>query len=223
MVHVEVVLILPRLDEELEVSVFPPDAAAARPDAQRPILQEILVAFGREPEIRFGALAQTEPPRQQAHRPLVDLGGRDLQSGIATSRFVCHPGRRRVAEVLVLRADDGRDDLADAGAAVTTDSRERRIAALYPGAADEPHAGERERQLGLWAGTSGSRRHDGDAQRLHLPQTRRADLQGVGAERNPVQAPARTRVHAPVPHEIPGIADREHVTHEALRGPHAGD
>src|SRR2546430_5580400 len=29
-----------------------------------------------------------------------------------------------------------------------------------------PHAGERERQLGLWAGTSGSRRHDGDAQRL---------------------------------------------------------
>src|SRR5262249_62158705 len=50
-IHVEVVLILARLDEELEILFVPPGAAAARPDPQRLVLEEILVAFGRKPEV----------------------------------------------------------------------------------------------------------------------------------------------------------------------------
>jgi len=98
--------------------------------------------------------------------------------------------RRGVAEVLVLGADDRRDHLAEPGAAIATDARDRRVAALYPRAADEAHARQPERQRGF--GADRRRRDDGNPQRLHLPQARRADLERVGAEGNSIQTPTCT-------------------------------
>ena len=59
-----------------------------------------------------------------------------------------------------------------------------------------------------------------------MPQAGGSDLKGVGAKRDPVQAPAGSaspRIHTAITHEVTRIADREDVAHEALRRPHTGD
>ena len=143
-IHVEVVLILPGLDEELEVSVLPPRAPAACPDTQRAVLQEILVAFARKAQIRFGPLPEPEPMREHTHRPLVDFGGPDLKCRTTAASLVGDARRRCIAEVLVIRADDRCDDFTESRAAIATDAQYWCVAALHPRAADEPHTGQGE-------------------------------------------------------------------------------
>src|SRR5207247_3684699 len=121
-IHVEIVLVLPCLDEELEVSVLPTHATPARPDAQGAVLEKVLVPFSREAQIGFGALAHAESAGEQAHRVLVDFGRADLKAGILLGRFVHDAGRRRVAEVLILRAHDRGHDLSGACAALAADA-----------------------------------------------------------------------------------------------------
>src|SRR5206468_5382744 len=69
-------LVLPRLDEELEVAVLPTHATPARPDAQRAVLEKVLVPYSREAQIGLGALAHAESAGEQAHRVFVDFGRR---------------------------------------------------------------------------------------------------------------------------------------------------
>src|SRR5206468_3749128 len=81
------------------VAGLPAGPAAAGPGAQLAVLEEVLVALGREARERFGALADLETARQQSQRALVDLRRRELQVGVAPARLVGHAGRRRIAEV----------------------------------------------------------------------------------------------------------------------------
>ena len=190
-VEIEVVLILPRLDEKLEVAVVPSRAAAPRPGAQGLVLQEVLVAFGREAQIRHGALAGPQAARQHAHGALVDLDGAELEAGVAPPRLIDDAGRRRVPKIGVLRAHNRGDDFADAGAAQAGDAFDRRVAPLDPGAPDQPHA--RQREVDLWrrARNARRRRDHGETEGLNLTEVGIADLQRVGAEGNAVQAPPR--------------------------------
>ena len=131
-IHVEIVLILARLDVELEVAVLPPRPAAARPDPQGAVLEEILVAFRGEAQVGFGTLAEAQAAAEQPQRALVDFGGADLEARVTASRLVRHAGWGRVPEIAVLRADDGCNDLPDSGAALATDPGQRRVGALHP-------------------------------------------------------------------------------------------
>ncbi len=225
-IHVEVVLILPRLDEELEIAVLPARTAAARPDAQRSVLQEILVALRRKAQVRLGPLSDAEAVREESHRALVDFGGGQLEARVAAPRLIDDAGRGRVAEVAILGAHDRGDHLATARAAFAADPRDGRIAALHPRAADELHAREREVYLGIRTAPGRRRHHYRDPQRLHLPQARCADLDRVLAEWNAVQAPPSRatgrRDHAAVANKETLIANREYVPDEALRRARTG-
>ena len=139
-----------------------------------------------------------------------------MKAGILLCRFVYDTGWRRVAEVLVLRTDDRGHDLSCAGAKLAADAQDWSVGALHPRTADQSHSRERERQVDL--GSAGRRRHDGNPQRLHLPQTGVTDLERVRAKGNPVEPPPRTVLHRAVAHEIAVVSDRKHVAREALRG-----
>ena len=225
-IHVEVVLVLPRLDEELEVAVLPARTAAARPDAQRSVLQEILVALRGKAQVRLGPLSSAEAVREESHRAFVDFGGGQLEARVAASRLIDDAGRRRIAEVAILGAHDRGDHLASPGSAFTADPGDGRIAALYPRAADELDAREREVHLGIGTGPTVRRHHDRDPQRLHLPEARCADLDRVLAERNAVQPPPRRaagrRNHSAVANKETLIANREYVPDETLRRARTG-
>src|SRR6184192_1572395 len=115
MIHVEVVLILARFDEELEIAVFPPRPAPARPHPKLLVFEEVLVAFRGESQKRLGAITDRQPRRQQPQRPLVDLRGAELKGCVAPAGLIPDAGWRDVAEIAVLRADDRRDNLARTG------------------------------------------------------------------------------------------------------------
>ena len=233
MIEVEVVLVLADLDVELEVTFVPAHPPPACPDAEAAILEEVLVARGREAQVRLGVLPARQPAREQAQRALVDLGRPHLEVGVDAGRLVDDPGRRRVAQVGVLGAHHGRDHLARPRPPLAREPGNGGLRALDPRRPDEPHARQAEEHLRI--GPSGERgvgRDDRDSQALHLPQRGTAFEQRVGAERDAVQAPPRRPVriaervldrhHTAVAHVVTVVADREHVTHEALGGPDAG-
>ena len=212
----------------MQVPVLPAGPAAAGPGAQLAVLEEVLVALGREARERFGALADLETARQQSQRALVDLRRRELQVGVAPARLVGHAGRRRIAEVGVFGAHHGGDHLARAGAAVAGEAADRRVRALEPRGAHEAHAGEPEEHLRVGAARGRRvRRDDRDPQALDLAQVDEPLLDRVRAKRNAVQPPPGGPIgpagrvlhgdHAPVAHVEPLVADREHEPHEALR------
>ena len=232
-VQIEIVLVLPRFDVRLEVAVLPPRAAAAHPDAQLPVLEEVLVPLPGESKERLGALSGLEAARQHAHRAFVDLGGRELQVRVAAPRFIEHAGRGCVPEVAVLRAHDRRDHLARPYAALAGDPPDGRLRALQPRCADQSHAREAEVDLRIGlARPGGVRRDQRDPHALDLTQVRRTDLDRVAAERDAVQAPAGGAVgkpvrergeHGAITHVEALVADRKHEAHEVFRRPYAGD
>src|SRR2546427_6187097 len=63
-VEVEVVLVLARLDVEVQVALVPARAAAAGPHAEPMILEKVLVSGGCEPHERLGMLSRRETARQ---------------------------------------------------------------------------------------------------------------------------------------------------------------
>ena len=230
-VEVEVVLVLPRLDVRVQVAFLPPGAPAPGPDAESPVLEKVLVALGGEAQERLGAPPRLEARGEQAQRALVDLGGGQLQAGIATLGLVDHTGRRRVPEVAILRADHRRDHLAHSHPAVAADPADRRVRALEPRRTHEtePRDAEEDRRAGTSHGGGGrGRRDEREPQALNLAQVHEPLLDGVGAKRNAVQPPARSPVgrpvgvqhrdHAAVAHVETVVADREHEAHEALPG-----
>src|SRR5205823_7978109 len=112
-------------------------AAAARPRAQSPVLEKVLVALRREPQVGFGVLSAVEPARQQTERALVDLRRPELQPRVHAGGLVDDARRRRVAQVLVLRADDRRGHLPRPRALLARQTADGRVRALDPGRPDE--------------------------------------------------------------------------------------
>ena len=113
-VHVEVVLVVAELHEELQVAVVAPTVAdTARPESQLLVTEEVLLAFGKS-VIRLGTIESVEARRVDAQRVLVheharsaDLRGLEIgQVGDAGRRLVIDAG----SDGLVLRADGAHRD-----------------------------------------------------------------------------------------------------------------
>ena len=215
----------------MQIAVLPPGAAAPRPRSQLAVLEEVLVALGGEARERFGPLPGLEAGREQPQRPLVDLGGGELQIRVAAVRLIEHAWRRRVAEIPVLGANHRRRDRPRPHAPVPGDPADRGVGTLEPGRAHQAHAGQPEEHLRA-RGTGRRRlgRNDREAYALDLPQAQRTLRDGVGPEGDAVQPPPGGAVgaslgidgrdHRAVPHVRRVVADREHETDEALGGAH---
>ncbi len=220
--HVEVVLVLAHLDVERQLVVVPSGAPPARPHVELPVAEEVPLALGKL-EVGLGPLADGHLPPDEPQRPLVDLHRSEVQVARLGGPLVGDPGRRLVAQVgEVLRRHDAGDDLAQTRAGAAGDAGDRRAGALDPRRADEVQPPQREIDGAL----SGRRvrRLDRHPQRADLVDVGRAHLEGVGAERDPVQPPPAAGrvdvaggVHGPaVAHEVRGVAEVKDVAEVAL-------
>ena len=223
-VHVEVAIVTSELHEGLEVAAFPPGTVPARPHAKLPIVEEVLRAGG-EAEVRLGALVEEEVAADDPERLLVHLGAEPALARVPVVEHVGGAGRRGVAELGVLRRDDGRHHLAVRLAGRAFDARDRRLRPAHPRRADEAHAREDEARDDVVA-TLVRRGDEREAQVLDEAQRRRAELDGVrAAQRNAVERPSRLpplrveRLQPAIRNLVPLVGEIHHVPEDALVGP----